>query len=476
MKKILVTNIGNRNITYKGDVYSELYKREKVEKLTFREWSKVLLDNFESEKDNLKISILDVLLEERKEEISKIYIFYSDHPKDKKHDQDTLYEAEIIKKLLQRDFGYHEKQIELKKVTVIVIDNEKLLRYYRNSLRAMKKYNDNPFFLICDAGGTPQQKSSLKIIAEFLLDEDKYEVQYVSFGGELSLVPQTEYRKIINQEQAIRLIHLGEYTAAAEMLDYIGVELFHQQRDKTRKIFAHIYFRFICNERLRDANLVGLNMDLSILNYHNNASITNNIEINKYFNNNDLLRIVNHCYKAIFYFGIKSYSYSILSFAQFYEALFNKYIEKTFDRKDYGTLNSQNESQKYNFINWVKKECKTEINVCNKRYNSFRIDMKNLATQCIVMKKSEVSSLSNMAKRISPFILRTDDAINSNGGHITSLRNKIAHEGRYITESEIKNGFSYYPSLLNEIKNILKLKFENLFLELNNILEQKLRN
>ena len=75
MAKILLANLGNRNIIYKGKTYPDFDKELKAELGTFREWTESLLLNFENKKDFLDLNILDSLLNSMIGEIGEIIYF-----------------------------------------------------------------------------------------------------------------------------------------------------------------------------------------------------------------------------------------------------------------------------------------------------------------------------------------------------------------------------------------------------------------
>ncbi len=121
---ILISNIGNRNISYKGTTYPTFSKDTKEILGSFREWTEKLWKNFNEEKEYITLNIIDTLLDERKKAIDKIYLFYSDHQVGERNDQDTLFEAKIMKYLIEEKY---QIQVEVKKVNAIVIDNNALL-------------------------------------------------------------------------------------------------------------------------------------------------------------------------------------------------------------------------------------------------------------------------------------------------------------------------------------------------------------
>ena len=123
MKKIVLANIGNRNLKFKGETYFS-----KTHGSTFREWTKNLLDNFEENKPLLTINILNDLLDSLNGEIEQVILFPSNQINEEKQDQDTIFEGEILHKLIKEK--YNVAVDSSKQVTCKVTDNDALLRFY----------------------------------------------------------------------------------------------------------------------------------------------------------------------------------------------------------------------------------------------------------------------------------------------------------------------------------------------------------
>jgi len=476
IKKILLANLGNRNITFKGQDFD--YIKKNTDK-TFLQWSKELLDDYDKHKNHLDINIINPLIEQRP---AKIFLFYSDQRKfDTKINQDTIYEALIIEKILIDKYGFEKNQISLEAIDSKVIDNGNLLKYFRSVLKRISNRFKNDFFIICDAGGTAQQKMALKLMAEFIFTKGKYEIKYTEKNELVTDVNVDEYRKIINQEQAIKLIHSGEYVAAANLLDFHDLDQASKDKDKIKKLFAYCYFRFYNHDKISIGLANNIKSHHQILNDDKKKiPLTKNTDLIDFFKYEDLRGILDLFFKAKFYYLLGNYSASILNFSRFYEKLFNKYMDKIFNRQKYGNTKHHTEIQKRNFERDVEKKYKEVIQKCRKRYDTpekkiFRIEINSLPSQAIIIKNSPNKTLSKIGKILSPHIIYTDDAVENKENLLNLVRNKIAHEGRFITESNIKNELSFYPGLLKNIENELELKTGNLFEELNVYLENQIR-
>lgn len=107
---ILLTNIWNRNIRYLDEFIEKSYdKQQWRDKNNFYDLTKMIYQDIDNEKNNLKIEILDIILE--KFNIDKIYLFVTNQ-NDPFH-QDTYYAWKIIEYVLKDK--YKVEVIEQKK-------------------------------------------------------------------------------------------------------------------------------------------------------------------------------------------------------------------------------------------------------------------------------------------------------------------------------------------------------------------------
>lgn len=220
MKKILLANIGNRNLLFNGKLFTDkdfLLKVPTASDDSFRSFTqkvyKKLLHNVCETK--VEINIINKILDKKKLQLSKVVLFATDQNFEEKNDQDTLYEAQILKLLIKEKY---KLDTEIVVCNFNVTDNDKLLRFYIEYLKSHFQNNSKGSFIICDAGGTAQQKTSLKLAAEFILPQNSFQFLYVSiYGGKIEPVDNYEYRRIISSEQVIALIKRGNYQAAAEL-------------------------------------------------------------------------------------------------------------------------------------------------------------------------------------------------------------------------------------------------------------------
>ncbi len=165
-KKILLANVGNRNIMYRGEFYNELFQQGEIS-LSFRDWTHELLKEFNQNQELIQFPIIRQFFEETEYQPDIIFLFASNSPAGLRNDQDTVYAAEIIKRLLGRQFP--KVATNIIEVDRNVIDENTLIRFYAEKFNAIKKMFPDGQFLINESGGTPQQVFALKTCSYFIL-------------------------------------------------------------------------------------------------------------------------------------------------------------------------------------------------------------------------------------------------------------------------------------------------------------------
>jgi hypothetical protein len=210
-QKILLANVGNRSLLYKDGFVERDFRRR----------TKELLDNIETEISNLKPNILPEVISKEINGLSKIFLFGSDTPDEERNDQDTLFAGQILKRLFEKD--YEGLIVEVLPLKCVVVDTNALMERYRSYLKHAIEADPDAHFVLCDAGGTAQQKASLKIVLEFMLTQDRYTtynvLQYKERKSRIEIVHSLEYRKVISWIQVDSLANTGNYEAALQVLE-----------------------------------------------------------------------------------------------------------------------------------------------------------------------------------------------------------------------------------------------------------------
>lgn len=223
MPNILIANIGNRNILYQGESHFAMVKQKKLT-FDFRTFTQQLLENFEEEKPHIQPNIINTLLDEKCEKLDRVILFSSSQPEEERQDQDTCFEGELLAKILPSQ--YPNLIVENRILKAPVTDNNLLMKAYRDELKAIDLQFPDATYMICDAGGTAQQKSALKIVFEYLFDREDFEVYHVAQGidykSEIKLSEPIEYRRILDAEQILSLIEQANYRGALEIFSRLN--------------------------------------------------------------------------------------------------------------------------------------------------------------------------------------------------------------------------------------------------------------
>lgn len=220
---ILIANIGNRNLRYDNELQpAPVHARSG--QIDYRAFTQSLWANFDAEKQYFGINILDSLIESQRARIDHVVLFASDQAEGERQDQDTLYAGQILARLIPEQFA--GLTAECRMLQAPVTNNNALLLNYREELRLLQRQYPDAYYLICDAGGTAQQKSSLKIMFEYLFDREDFQVFYVAQGqdykSQVAEIPPIEYRRILDAEQIISLIDHGQYAGAEEIFSRLN--------------------------------------------------------------------------------------------------------------------------------------------------------------------------------------------------------------------------------------------------------------
>lgn len=181
----------------------------------------------------LELAILSSLLDDlqsNQKKISHIYLFVSDQKnetKEKDKEKDTIHAGELVKSLILRKYkksDWFDLEVSTIPINANVTKVDPLAKEYKRELLQIKSnlnYQDHKI-IICDSGGTPQQKSTLKLLSEFIWDKDNCDFYQVtekadtpSTEGKVDRITDIEYKKISYSYAIQTLINNGNYEGAA---------------------------------------------------------------------------------------------------------------------------------------------------------------------------------------------------------------------------------------------------------------------
>lgn len=215
-KKVLLANLGNRNITYEGAIYQDLFKKDESIG-TFRQWTKRLYQQFDQEAAHIQLQIIVKLLEDKKvrKGITDIILITTDQKQEAFKSQDTVYEGEIIKLILNRD--YPDINVSLDTLDNDVSDTDSIMVTMRNKILQYEYLYGEPHYIYCTSGGTGQMKNSIKLLLDYLLDGSRYDLWYVPFKGSIRKEKTQQYKNILDNIQKENLVENGLFQSALEL-------------------------------------------------------------------------------------------------------------------------------------------------------------------------------------------------------------------------------------------------------------------
>lgn len=478
--KVIISNIGNRNITYDGKLYEDLYpSRESKNHTSFRQFTKeLLIENGDGNffinpeyKSHLDLNIIQTLIDKYQLATEVIVLCSSDQIPP--HDQDTLYEAWIMKDLIEDKYQIH---VEIREIKCSVVDVNSLMNRYRQIMNWVNRRFSDYYIHICDAGGTPQQKSSLKLITEFIIDPSRSKVEYVFPGNKIKEIPPIEYRNIISSMQADVLVKQCEYHAALALFNTnaseisidpgsvlfkklmaLGVYISKNNFNKA----AHIAQSF--KENYKEKNPF-------IFRYQDGVPAGNFDPFEASIERVQFFRLCENFARAQYFYNIENFSGSIMNYSVFYEMYINGTLSKLFDLD---LSESYNYEEKMREISdrGIAKFPDLAKNYPSSRRSSipFKIDLlqrfREHKTHCefIDLLKSYISGFPNESTYTS-----------SKFRSINSLRNRIAHDGLEISKSRLQQEAPYYYKLLNSTAIMFGLPKNNLYQELYHAVKRSL--
>jgi hypothetical protein len=216
MARILIANIGNRNLTQDGIYLNS--DRDFNDGLNFRERTERLAQQLPTLPPNLSLAILDVLLAHPDLKADRVLLIGSDQHGDTRKDQDTYFAALLAGALISQNFGL---PVEVLKSQAHVTEEDGQLRTYAALLRG--KYAEADTLLFCEAGGTATQKFALRLYLEFNALGCELETWYVKQTdlqhSTAERVTGKRFRKLLQAETIVALAQQGNFWGAIMVYD-----------------------------------------------------------------------------------------------------------------------------------------------------------------------------------------------------------------------------------------------------------------
>ncbi|RIV25586.1 hypothetical protein DYU11_09870 [Fibrisoma montanum] len=455
-KKIILANIGNRNLTYKGKTLIP-DTRPTEPPSSFREQTKALLDEYDTVREDLNEQILTVLLNDiGVEQIDYVVLFASDNQiAGDRNDQDTIHEAAILKRLLADRMNL---VAEVVPYTGNVTHNDDLLRFYRDALRPYQQTEHD--LVVCDAGGTAQQKSALKIGAEYLLPPDRYTVRYVLPSGRVTPVEQVEYRRIIDEEQVAALVEHGQYAGAMAIYSAIN------RRDEIveRLIrFADLRVKSLWADARKELSASVMALLPFLKQFGSGKPSGNYAQFAPFFKEQAFFLLCERFEIAQNAWRLRDYSGAVLNFQIFQETFLNTFITS------FGAYDLVG-----NYYNACTKLIEDLTNDQSPIVGLFGGSLK----QGVPLTIRYAQSLAHNAaaiQRLFNWFEQSNAVLNGTRKGTDSLRNNIAHNGKGVDEKLLLSVFPAFDQMLIDIQYTLGIPSASSFVIVDKLITNRLR-
>lgn len=464
MKNVLLANIGNRNLTHHGHTINpDVFPKPSGE--SFRRKTQELLERYDEVKHELNEQILSVLLGQMPPEaIEKVVLFASNQPE--QHNQDTVFEAQILQRLLSERYGVPVEVVEYRQN---VTDNDQLLRFYRDTFSRWQAENAGARFVICDAGGTAQQKAALKIAAEFLFEPDQYEVKYITQPSDTKQarvqdVRQIEYRRIIDEEQIAALVRHGQFVGALALFESLPADSHNPLVGKLLRL-ATLRLEFFWTDA---QNLVEGSWKemphFEFLRLFKSGKLSKRYDEFKadFPNEHRFFLIAERFEIAEFHFINCNFSQAVLGYSIFLETFLNEFIRNAteFDLVgNYGHFSRR-------LADFVNRSSNLTSFFGGTVIPGVPLHIK--FAQTLAEPGSPTNQLLLEFERINSVTNRTRKGLDE-------LRNGMAHSGKSIDEKILNANVPDFSGLLARTRELLGLPSENSFLQLSRLILQELR-
>jgi hypothetical protein len=419
---------------------------------------------------------LDTVLNQS--QFDKVIIVVSNQKDEKFNGQDTLYEGEIIKQLIC--INYKIEDVELKELAEDVTNENYLMQFYQQFYAGLLRKYQEANFILCDAGGTGQQKTSSKIMAEFMIPDSRWEILYPKQDGSVEKKTQVEYRNIINKEQAITLVRKSHYEAA---LNVLGGNSNIISDNQTFNLLSFAHFRI--NRVLEGTKkLYDEKKSLPERNNHiiksaiypknHSESLLNLFSDKEYLFLSEALLVAYHKYT------ICNYRESVLDFAIFYERFIDRSLSKI--EKEIESIIGKKKHYKENLINkWMEEDITNCPNTRKYATDNCKETPFNYSTVAlaihIITEQDFFPDLQPLAQILLQYLDFTYSPYQEGKQNsVREVRNKLAHEGKYIDKAILEEELPYYEQLLNDCLDAWGLAREDVYEQLNEIIEKKIRS
>jgi hypothetical protein len=454
MEKILISNIGNRNILYKSQLIDNKIFKVETEKL----WR-----NFENEKDNISIQIIPNHIDS---ETLKVVLISTSQENSSYNYQDTVFEGEILQILVSEQYNVQVEHITFDGNPT---DENQIFPFYSKLLKKIIGENADSKLVFNDAGGTPQMKMVAKELLAYYLPKENFKVVYSDQNDEKREIERVFKAKYILLKTAQSFVNEFKYDAALKIIEQIPgkADISTDLNNLISMAAKRLNFEL---EDVRSAlkNQEYLKKYLLVFKHlHQKVPPAKAIQFEQ-LKKDFQLEIFELASICQLYFETANYTLAVATYYRLAEEFFHRFVHSHGHYK----LSSQGERSRFLSENF---------NQLKEEFLSFRKDDElkpnyGLTTLCLYTYSHGNIEIKNVArlfmKTISMF--RT----NSHNG-IDILRNQSfrAHKNNSVTKEKIDTVEpKFLKQILPDIFKALNMPEENIYFTMNRLINHEFMN
>jgi len=225
---ILISNIGTRDVQYKG---------QSIDKDRLREISKNLLENYKSEKNSISFPIIKPFLDRFSDKLKGLYIFTTNQPPGENNRiSDTLYFGQIIEKWITESYSI---PIELFECNINPTNYEQIFRNFTPFFTVKGNiFEQTEKRIISLSGGTPQMNGALYVIISSFFPQDN-EFYNVYQGELIPIEHENTINKAFLRNACIELLKIHDYQSIIKLLDQYNIQRYNI---KNKEILLNLLF------------------------------------------------------------------------------------------------------------------------------------------------------------------------------------------------------------------------------------------
>ncbi len=209
---ILISNIGNRDVIYKGAYLDRDNTRQKGEEL---------LDKYDTEKEHFSYPIIEPFFETFKNRLRNIYIIVTNQEDERVRNSDTIHLGGIIKKWIKETY---QVKVNVVQYTNNPTNYELVYNFFTSYFTQESNiFDKTDKRIISLSGGTPQMNGALYVILSSIYPANN-EFYSVFWEKLIPINHEKTINKIFIKKSCLELLKTNQYQSLITILNEYNIE------------------------------------------------------------------------------------------------------------------------------------------------------------------------------------------------------------------------------------------------------------